>query len=157
MLKKKPGAKKCSKACRNYTAPAPMQIHEVQPYTDADIRDIEMEMLGVYLSSTPFDRLNEEHREYYKQSAERQMADDLPVGSRFEVACIVHSKRAHTAKNNTRMGFAELETETNMIDVVVFSTPWTKYSKMMQPGTLGVAEVFKTKSGWALHEFTPIP
>lgn len=156
-LKAKPPPKKCTKACRNYTAPPPMQISEQAPYTDADIREIEMEMLGVYLSTTPFDRLSPEDREATKASAEQQMADGLPEGSTFLVACTVNSLRPHTAKNAQRMGFASLETETNQIDTVVFSNQWTKYSKMMKPGTLGLAEVVRTQRGWALNEFLPVP
>jgi len=156
--KRKPPPKRCSKACRNYTAPPPMEIWTVEPYTEADIRDIEMEMLGLFLSSTPFDRIPTDEREAFKAEAERQsLADSAPPGSRYTVACVVASLRPHTAKNANKMGFAKLETEFTEIDAVVFSTPWQKYSKMMKPGSLGIADVFKTERGWALDEFMPIP
>lgn len=157
-LKKKPPPKKCSKACRNYTAPPPISIQSIAPYTEADIRDIEMEMLGLYLSSTPFDRIPSDEREAFRAEAERQsLADMAPPGSRYTVACIVSSLRPHTSQNSKKMGFAKLDTEFTEIDTVVFSTPWQKYHKMMKPGTLGIADVFKTERGWALDEFMPIP
>jgi DNA polymerase III alpha subunit len=136
----------------------PEQIAMVDAYTSADIRDIEMEMLGIYLSSTPFDRLPEDDREVLRGEAERQFhADDYPEGSRFTVAGIVTKTRPYTAKNLQRMGFIDVETEFTTIDLVVFATPWRKYHKMMKTGTLALVEVAKTDRGWSLEDFTPIP
>lgn len=157
-LKKKDPPKKCTKACRNYTAPPPLEISDQDPYTDADIREIEMEMLGVYLSSTPFDRLSEQDRADTRASAEKQArADSMPVNTRYTVAVVITSVRPYTSKNAQRMGFVVMETESTTIDAVVFSTPWSKYGKQLKPGTLALVDVTKTDRGWALDEFLALP
>src|SRR5205807_5823228 len=49
--------KKCTIKCRNYTKPPDLTSDMVPPYTEADIREREKELLGIWVSSTPFDRI----------------------------------------------------------------------------------------------------
>jgi DNA polymerase-3 subunit alpha len=156
-LKKKPPPKKCTKACRNYTAPQPMRISDVEAYTDADIRDIEMEMLGVYLSSTPFDRLDSDERAKCLHDAKQQAQGGMPEGTRFLLAVTVSAVRPYVSRNNQKMGFVTLETEVSEVEAVVFSTPWIKFGKSIKKGALAMASIYKTDRGWALDDYAEFP
>ena len=153
-MKTKSPVKKCTKACRNYTAPPPTEPAEVEPYTDADIRDIEQEMLGVFLSSTPFDLLPEQDRANLLQQAEN--LDTGPDDLLHLIAGILIKKRPHTDSNNNEMGFIDLETEVGTVDCVVFSKVWAKHQRHLKTGALYVAQVERTRKGFTLDNILRI-
>ena len=64
-LKRRPLPKKCSRACRHYTPEMVVTWPELPPPTAKQIRMIERELLGVYVSHSPFDAINQDlAREY---------------------------------------------------------------------------------------------
>jgi len=154
-LKPKPVPKKCTKACRSYQAPeARDHATEVEPYTDEDIRQIEQEMLGFYLSSTPFDRIAPEDRALFVKQAER--LDTGPEGS-YLLAAIVSRVKPHRTKNGDPMGFLDLSTEASDLSCVVFTKEWEKFSKTasFSTGSLCYVEVNKNSRGYSLRSFVP--
>lgn len=77
-----PPPRACSVRCRQFTARPPLDPATVDPYTDDEIREREREVLGQYLSSTPFDRVPAE------LLAETALADDVTSGSNGEYVVI---------------------------------------------------------------------
>ncbi|MFD8650703.1 DNA polymerase III subunit alpha [Streptomyces mirabilis] len=149
-LKRKPLPKKCTKACRQYQPRPPMGIDTVEPYTDEDIRQIELEMLGCFLSSTPFDRLDPDDREACLHNA-KAIADG-PNGN-YIVAAIIASARAHRA---IPMGFVSLETEAATLSAAVFQDAWAVEKHRLNKGQLCFAEVRKTDRGLNLVAYQPV-
>jgi DNA polymerase-3 subunit alpha len=153
ILKRKPLPKKCTRACRQYTAPPPLQIESIEPYTPLDIRGIEHEMLGIYLSSTPFDDLSEHDRSVLHAQAE-QMATG-PNGT-YYVAAIVANARPHTARSGDQMGFLTLETEVSTVRVAVYRDAWAVEQRRFVKGALCLAELRKTDRGYSLVAYQPL-
>jgi DNA polymerase-3 subunit alpha len=154
-LKPKPVPKKCTKACRQYQAPEVKDHSDVTPYTEQDIREIEQEMLGSYLSSTPFDRLDPEDREMLRAEAER--IDVGPEGS-YMLAAIISRVKGHRDRSGNPMGFLDLSTEVADISVVVFNADWDRYHLKrgyFKPGALCYVEVIKNPRGYNLRAFLP--
>ncbi|WP_428957812.1 DNA polymerase III subunit alpha [Streptomyces sp. cg35] len=149
-LKPKAPPKRCTKACRQYTPRPPMQINDVEPYTAEDIRIIEQEMLGTYLSSTPFDRLAPEDRAACLANAERLATG--PNGN-YIVAAIVTSARPHRTID---MGFISLETETSTLSAAVFRDAWATERTRLTKGQLCFAELRKTDRGLNLVAYQPL-
>jgi DNA polymerase III subunit alpha len=149
-LKAKPPAKRCTKACRQYTAPPSLRIETVEPYTPVDIRTIEHEMLGTYLSSTPFDDLGAHDRETLKAQAE-QLATG-PNGT-YYVAAIVAGARPH---KTGEMGFLTLETELSTLRVAVFRDAWAVEQRRFTKGDLCLAELRKNDRGLSLVTYQPL-
>ncbi|THA72450.1 DNA polymerase III subunit alpha [Streptomyces sp. A0642] len=147
-LKPKAPPKRCTKACRQYTAPPPLQIDDVTGYTDEDIRQIEFEMLGTYLTTTPFDRLETTPRERCLEQA--NAADTGPTGI-YVIAGIV--TRAHPYKD---MGFIDIETEGPTISAAVYRDTWAIEQPRLIPGTLCFAEIRKTDRGLSLLTYQPV-
>ncbi|MGA5598452.1 DNA polymerase III subunit alpha [Streptomyces cellulosae] len=152
-LKPKPPPKRCTKACRQYTAPPPLDIHTIEPYTPVDVRSIEHEMLGTYLSSTPFDDLSEKDRATLRAQAE--LLQNGPNGT-YYVAAIIASARPHTARSGDQMGFLQLETEISSLRVAVYRDTWAIEQRRFTKGALCLAELRKTDRGLSLTTYQPL-
>ncbi|MFI0967030.1 DNA polymerase III subunit alpha [Streptomyces sp. NPDC021080] len=149
-LKAKPPPKRCTKACRQYTPRPAMDIDEVEPYTDEDIRQIELEMLGCFLSSTPFDRLTPDDRQACLHNA--TVIADGPKGN-YVVAAIVAGARPH---RSIPMGFVTLETEVSTLSVAVYQDAWAVEKHRLNKGQLCFAEIRKTDRGFNLVAYQPV-
>jgi DNA polymerase III alpha subunit len=150
LLKKKAPPKRCTKACRQYTPQPALQIDDVEPYTAEDIRQIEMDVLGTYLTSTPFDRMDPEDRA--NALAQAELLTTGPNGE-YLLAGIVTAARAHHSHG---MGFLNLDTEVSSIRLAVYSELWAAERPRFVTGTLALALVRKTDRGSRLISFQPL-
>ncbi|QDN94889.1 DNA polymerase III subunit alpha (plasmid) [Streptomyces sp. RLB1-9] len=150
ILKRKAPAKRCTKACRQYVPRQPLQIESVEPYSPVDIRTIEHEMLGTYLSSTPFDDLDPGDRAVCRAQAEQLAAG--PNGT-YYVAAIVAGARPHKTGD---MGFLTLETELSTLRVAVFRDAWAVEQRRFVKGALCLAELRKNDRGLSLVAYQPL-
>lgn len=149
--KSKPIPNKCTKACRNYTPPSPLSI-EVDPYTEFDIQDMEKELLGVWLSSTPFARIDP------SDLAECSTAEEVEKGpdGTYLVAVLLKTVRRVMDRNNKPMAFTTVEAQTGDLDITVFHSGWEMYGSILTPGSLGVAYIKKTDRGINLLNYMPV-
>jgi DNA polymerase-3 subunit alpha len=150
VLKRKAPAKRCTKACRQYVPRPPLQVETVEPYSPVDIRTIEHEMLGTYLSSTPFDDLDPGDRAVCRAQAEQLAAG--PNGT-YYVAAIVAGARPHKTGD---MGFLTLETELSTLRVAVFRDAWAVEQRRFVKGALCLAELRKNDRGLSLVTYQPL-
>jgi DNA polymerase-3 subunit alpha len=158
-LKLKAPPKKCSKACRMYLAPPPVDEAEIEPYTEEEVRAIEAEMIGGHLSSTPFDAIPPELREEFREETENMVNGP---GGLYTLAGIVTRSKPHKDRNDRKMGFLNIATEVVDVDLVVFADHWEKYSASFSVGSLAVFEVEKRfnpkrgEDGYSLASFIKI-
>lgn len=145
--------KRCTKACRNFTAPV-LDLSALGEYTDEEIRAKERDMLGIYLSSTPFDVIPQDVLDDDRIST----GEEVEIGPEGEylVAAIVVRTRPYVAKNNKEMGFITLLAQNSEIDVTVFSDKWATYSPTMKPDSLCFAFVHKNDRGITLVDYQPL-
>lgn len=148
-LKRKPPSKKCTRGCRQFTQIDVADPAEIEPYTDAEIREREMDMLGIYLSSTPFDRIPEEDREGLST------AMDVLSGENGVYLCAALVKSLRPKPGGDRygnaMGWATVITEQGQLEVTIFSKPFARYRKDLQPnGQLLLIAVEKDSRGQKL-------
>ncbi len=144
-VKRKPPAKKCARSCRNY-APAEMpDTSDVEPYTDAEIRSIEMEVLGVFLSSTPFDDVPEDVR------AELSLGVDVLTGEEgsYAILGMVKGLRRKEIASGT-MAFMSIATEMGALEAVVFPSVYDKYAGDLIEGNLLFMQINKDERGQKL-------
>ncbi len=110
--KAKPPPKRCTVACRQYTKPEPIMVDLVRPYADEDIRAKEKQLLGVWLSSTPFDRLDPGLLEAVATADE---VEEGPLGP-YLVAAIVEGVRPKQDRNGNTYVFATLNALNGSLD-----------------------------------------
>lgn len=150
-LKAKPLPKKCSRACRQYvprTAP-----EGLEPYTPADIRAIEMDLLGVHLSSTPFDAVNPE---VLAKCLTAEEMDTVEEGHDYLVLATVSRLRRTKDKYGRDMAFMTLYARNGEVDVVAFSEAWEKYQRDVHTNDMCLALVRKGDRGCNLKVYQPI-
>jgi DNA polymerase-3 subunit alpha len=127
---------RCTKACRHYR-PGGFSITEVDPYTDAEVRDLEMERLGVWLSSSPFDRITDE---LWKDLVDVPGLQKALPGV-YHMPGVLKTVRKHQDSAGRAMAFLQVLVKNDVIDVVAFSSTWSEYGAAMQPGKLGIYEI----------------
>lgn len=155
-LKKKAPPKKCTKACRQYTPPKPMDLDGVADFTDEQIRAIEHELLGVFLSSTPFDRLEPEDRQQLFNDAE-----ELPTGPPrlYTMAAILMGiRKTKTRASQEDMAFLTLDTEVSTVEAVCFPKKWAEIQTGLTTGQLCLVVVEKQDGdrGLVLREYVSV-
>lgn len=154
-LKAKPLPKQCTKACRQYVereggVPWP----DIPRLTRKQVRDREREVLGVYLSSTPFDAVPlhvwDERNIVYGDTFEQ-----APSGH-FGVYALINSVRLHEDKAGRRMAFVRANSLGYEFDVTVFSTQFERYRKDLVKDTLCILDLDKNDRGATLNRIFPI-
>jgi len=151
LLKAKPPPKRCTKGCRQYTAPEPVSLDLVPDYTDKEIRDIEQEMLGVQLSSTVFDLLDPADREELRGQAEL-LDQGLPGG--YLVAGTITRLRKIRDRTDRDMAFFNLSTETVDIDVVCFADAYALHGRSLKVGSFVVCDLRRDGRGSQLKNIS---
>lgn len=148
----KPPPKKCTVACRNYTPPPPLDPAEIEPYTDAEVRGIEREMLGVYISSTPFDRIDPEDLELFQRGSEVHSG---PAGQEYVVVATVEGLRKKKDRNDRQMAFATLNCQDTNVDAVVFSSVYKDVAPHLEVDRLVFVTLWKSDRGCQVQEVVP--
>jgi len=156
ILPLKPPPKRCTKACRQYTAPPPYEIDGQKEFSDEDIRAIEHELLGVFLSSTPFDRLDPDDRAGLYGDAERLPGG--PPGFYTVAAILMGIRKTKTRASGEDMAFLSLDTEVSSVEAVAFPKTWTEISTGMHTGQLCLAVLEKQDGdrGLVVREYLPV-
>lgn len=154
-IKLKPLPKRCTKACRNYTPPA-MPAFDVDPYLPEEVMEREMELLGIHLSHTPFDRVPEELWDEDYTSVQLGVPIkrgnavlDGPEGTYLTIATLTRL-RPHVARNGKEMGFTAWHAVDVELDVVVFSDEWKKYRSDLRKNDLYIVGLHKTDRGLSM-------
>lgn len=148
LLKPKPLPKRCTKACRQYVAPAPVAPSSVPDYTISDVMAIEMELLGIYLSATPFDRLDPDDR-----SALLEDAKALANGPNrnYTVAVVIAGiKPTKTKAMQEDMALVTVETEVDTVRAAIFPRLWDEVHRDITKGRLMLAVIEKTDRGYSI-------
>lgn len=151
LLKAKPLPKQCSKGCRQYKAPEPTAVESVRPYTDREVRTIEQEMLGIQLSSTAFDMLEDKDRALLRQSA--NLIDKGMPGVHL-AAGVINRMRKHRDRSDRDMAFFNLGTEVVDIDVACFADAYEVYKPCMKVGNFVVCQLKRDGRGSQLVTMT---
>jgi DNA polymerase-3 subunit alpha len=144
--------KKCSRGCRQF-APAELPtLDSFEPYTAADIRAIEADLLGVFLSSTPFDDIPAE------ALTELSTGVDVLTGEAgtYLIAAYLKSIRKKNDRTGSEMAFTTVDTPQGSLDVTVFGRYFDAYRAHLTVGALVLMAVKKNDRGISLVNLEPL-
>lgn len=150
-LKQKPLPAKCSRSCRGFTPKDDPDYDAITPYTDAEIREIEMEHLGVFLSSSPFDIIGDADM---KELTTADALQELPNG-RYLSAVMVMTEKRYTQKDGKTMKFLTCITPSGSMDITAFASILDDNPEI-RVGRMGLVEINKNSRGYALNLFEAI-
>lgn len=148
----KPPPKRCTVACRNYTPPPPIEHDQVEPYTEADIRLIEHDVLGVFLSSSPFDRLTEQDRATFMRASDVETGDE---DAEYVVAAVIEGVRKKRDRRDQEMAFVTLDCQDGKLDAVVFASVFADVAPYLRSGDLVFVALWKTSRGLQVQDVVP--
>lgn len=149
----KPPPKRCTVRCRQYTPPPPIRDEDVKPPTKWEIRAVEKELLGVYLTSTPFDDIEAGQREHLRSQALQIASGPLKV---YTVVGLVSGLRTANDRNGNEYGRWKIETEVGDLDVISFSRKWAAHKGIITNGAFILAEVEKRERGLQLKSASKV-
>lgn len=132
---------KCTKACRQYVASPGLDFDTIEPYTDFDIREIEHELLGVYLSSTPFDALDPDDREECRVNAES--LEEGPDGTYVTAGLVTGVDIRKTKGSGEEYANVTIETEGGTFRTSAFDLWRSPVRDSIVKGRLAVVEIKK--------------
>lgn len=150
--RRKAPPKICSKGCRQWIQAAGPEDLTVAPYSAAEIRAIEQELLGTYLSSTPFDAIPAEDMDQFST------ADDIETGGlgNYMVAAVIQGVRKIQTKKGDSMAIITLSTPRGSFTTAAFPSLWEQQGDQFVKGNLAYALVTKGDRGCRLDTFIPI-
>ncbi len=123
-----------------------LTLTEATPWTDAEIRDHEKNVLGFYLSSHPL----EDHRIEYLALTEYKLEElaDLKDQSVVFVGGVIGEVKTAITRTNKQYARLVLEDFTDSISVLVFSPCFDNRRELLQEGnSIFVSGVLNTREG----------
>lgn len=151
LLKKQPQPPaRCTIACKMFELrPGP---RDIEPYSDEEIRAIEMEVLGTYLSSSPFDKIHPDDLAQLTTAHQLQVAEH----GKYFMAVIITGARDHKQKDGKMMKFLRVNTPSGDADITAFASKVDEYGSKMRLGQMAFVEVEKNSRGVNLRLLEPI-
>jgi DNA polymerase-3 subunit alpha len=154
-LKGKPIPKACSRACRQYSEVTKLVYPEAVPMlTPVEIRKREQDLLGIYLSSSPFDGLD--------QNALREQGiifaegvENLPSGQSI-ICGLIGAVRTRKDKFDRKMAFMDVDSFGFKVSMSVFASAFEKAEPLLIPDNLALFVVAKNDRGVNYIDMHPI-
>lgn len=144
--------KRCTIACRQYTKPEPVDVDLIQPYTADDIMAREREVLGTWLSGSPFDRLDP------GDLAALHTAEDVnsgPVDAEYMAAGLVQAIRPKKDRQGNDYAFVTLDCQNGTVDAVCFASVFGEVRTHLRKDALVLAVLWKTDRGVQISALAP--
>lgn len=145
--KLRPPPKKCTKACRNYAKADLVAWPEVSPLPPSIVRWREREVLGVFLSSTPFDEVMQALGDDVMTGS---ALDAAPVDQKYMVPVLITRVKKHTDKARREMAFVDGVAVDAPISMTLFSSLWTEFQGVIKEGELFICSVAKNDRGYSM-------
>lgn len=147
--------KSCTVRCRQYLAPSPPDPDRIEPYSHSDIYERERELLGVWVTYSPFESIPEEILKS-EDVATGLVIQDAPVNTEWVGITLVEAVKKRVDRNGNDYAFFTLNMQDSTFDAVCFSSTWEEVSSWVHPGGLGTVVVRKTPRGYTVMDYLPI-
>jgi DNA polymerase-3 subunit alpha len=145
-------SKKCTVVCKHYEKRTSLSTIEVEPYSDGEIQEIETELFGIYLTSSPFESIPEDIREQLWTARD---LDANVVGSKGIAAAIVKEVTQTKDRNQKSMAFVSLFFGDGDEKAVCFQKQWGTYKRYLRPNQLVFVQLEKTTRGFTILDVQP--
>jgi len=144
--------KKCSISCRQYTKPEALAVDSVAPYTEREIMERERELLGVWITYTPWDRVYRETPELLDRCDTAEDIENGALGTYYGLA-LVEGFKEKRDKNGNSYAFVILSMQDGTIEPICFASTWAERKHEITQDTIGAVAVKKTPRGYQLLDF----
>ena len=120
-------------------------FNNIKEYSERELLKYEKEMLGIYISGHPLDKLRNEIQKFANintmQMAKMKEENDLSAdGKNVKFAGIITSVKKKFTKNNTRMAFVTVEDLYGACQVIVFENCYAQCANLLVEDSIVVVE-----------------
>ncbi len=115
-----------------------LELPDVPPPSTREMLGWEKELLGVYVTAHPLERLNVNLADYITEYA--GLLNERYAGRNVRTAGIVQAVRPYITKNKDRMAFVTLEDMHGTLDVVVFPRVYKETQDFWQEGKVVIVD-----------------
>ncbi len=122
-----------------------LRLPDKPPPPDKEMLEWEKELLGVYVTAHPLQRLAFDIRQYITEYA--GLLDERYAGRRVRTAGLVRKVRTHITKKQERMAFVTLEDMHGTLELVVFPRTYSETENLWVENNLLVIEGKVEKRG----------
>ncbi len=113
-------------------------LPDVSPASTRNMLEWERELLGVYVTAHPLQKLAVDIREHITEYA--GLIGEQYVGRKVRTAGLIRAVRHHLTKSNERMAFVTLEDMHGTLDVVVFPRLFKETADIWKENTIVLVE-----------------
>ncbi len=122
-----------------------LRLPDIPPPPDKEMLEWEKELLGVYVTAHPLQRLTFDIRQYITEYA--GLLDERYAGRRVRTAGLVRKVRPHITKKHERMAFVTLEDMHGTLELVIFPRTYESTADLWVENNLLVVEGKVEKRG----------
>lgn len=151
----KPPPKKCTVACRQFTPPPQVDPATVVPYTGDEIMRRERELLGVWITHSPFDMIPADLWDDPRVFSATQI-EAAPAGTEFDGIGLVEDVRKRKDKNGNDYAFVKVNMQDGVIEAICFASVWGNRGPDITKDRLAAVSIVKNPRGYQLADFVAL-
>lgn len=151
----KPPPKKCTVACRQFRGPEPVDPATVVPYSNDEIMRKERELLGVWITHSPFDVVPAEVWDDERLFTAQQI-EAAPAGTAFMGIGLIEEVKGRRDKNGNSYAFVKMNLQDGVIEAICFASVYGDKAADITKDRLAVVEIAKTPRGYQLSDIVSL-
>jgi DNA polymerase-3 subunit alpha len=155
MVAKEP-PKACNVKCRQYLAPEPIKATDLLPYSSEEIMRRERELLGVWITHSPFESIPRDVLDDTDQVKTAQQIEAGPAGTEWQGIGLVEEVKKRKDKNGNDYAFVKINMQDGEIEAICFASVWAEVGQYITKDRLCLVVIRKTPKGYQLPYFEPI-
>ena len=151
----KPPPKACNVRCRQFKGPDPIDPALVVPYSNDEIMRKERELLGVWITHSPFDVIPKEVWDDERLFTAQQI-ESAPAGTAFMGIGLIEEVKERKDKNGNAYAFVKMNLKDGVIEAICFASVYGDRTADITKDRLAVVEIVKNPRGYQLADLVSL-
>lgn len=151
----KPPPKACNVKCRQFRGPDPIHPDSVRPYSNDEIMRKERELLGVWITHSPFDVVPKEIWDDERIFSAQQM-EEAPAGTALMGIGLIDEVKVRRDKNGNEYAFVKINIQDGVVEAICFASVYGDKTAEITKDRLAVVEIAKNPRGYQLSDLVAL-
>lgn len=147
----KPPPKACNVRCRQFLPPPSVDPADVTPYSNDEIMRKERDLLGVWITHSPFDVVPKEVLDDENVFSAQQM-EAAPAGTSLVGIGLIEEVKERRDKNGNAYAFVKMNLQDGVIEAICFASVYGEKTAEIAKDRLAVVEIAKNPRGYQLSD-----
>lgn len=151
----KPPPKSCTVKCRQYQPPPPIDPATVVPYSSEEIMRRERELLGTWITHSPFGTIPQQYLEA-EDVATAQVIEAAPAQTYWDGYGLIEEVKKRKDRNGNDYAFVKVNMQDGEIEAICFASVWSNIGPQVTKDRLCAVRITKTPKGYQLTDFVSL-